>query len=625
MVLQYVFIKNYRVLANQGFNFSNRFDIDYVNEGKLIIQDATFFIEGFYGKSVSGIKGIVGENGVGKSTILDYIKDVLCFPMMSHPDNLDCILVFYNSKQRKFFVVMHGYDLNKSHCKLPKRTAIKFMKLDSKTDKRSLSQSEERDINRQSILSFVEDASTNGIVYLSNTFDGRSERAYTPQIKPYIFNLSVNFLAKGDLVSPETTSIYKHEEILKSIKLVLHAADHYPPIKLPKYVRISLKHILVDNFLNFSFRLTEKEKIEEATKYVLSKALNSLWAKNTKANKELRIKFWLCANLLTQLERYYTDQNIINELEALVITTDIHDFQKNLINYLLSIGNKIEFSREKTSNAKHWKNFIEKYDKLINQTTVILKKYDISGKEYNSFEVPLTEESLIEVRELIALSDDRVIGTNLLTFTWRDMSTGETMLLRFFANLYVFAEYVKNNSDFKFKNLLFLFDEIEAFYHPQWQKSIIKSTLDFINYHFKDIENQIIFTSHSPLTISDIPKSDLIFLKKKEEKVIAQKSLNEHKQTFAANIHSLLSDSFFIEDGHIGNFANDKISEVIDLLIDRPLKEVVIKKEYIENIIGIIGEPVIKTKLLELLENRLRANLIDIKTDLENIKKKLRN
>ena len=35
-------------------------------------------------------------------------------------------------------------------------------------------------------------------------------------------------------------------------------------------------------------------------------------------------------------------------------------------------------------------------------------------------------------------------------------------------------------------------------------------------------------------------------------------------KTFGANIHTLLSDSFFLEDGLIGEFAKGKINEIID-------------------------------------------------------------
>jgi hypothetical protein len=103
---------------------------------------------------------------------------------------------------------------------------------------------------------------------------------------------------------------------------------------------------------------------------------------------------------------------------------------------------------------------------------------------------------------------------------------------------------------------------------------------------------------------------------------MVQDNLDDHLQTFAANVHALLSDSFFITNGHIGDFANGKISEVIDLLVNKPLNQITSKRKYIESVINIIGEDVIRNKLLELLERRLRANLLSIKEDIQILKKK---
>ena len=150
----------------------------------------------------------------------------------------------------------------------------------------------------------------------------------------------------------------------------------------------------------------------------------------------------------------------------------------------------------------------------------------------------------------------------------------------------------------------------------------MKLLFDFINDKFKDYNNQIIFTSHSPLTISDIPKSDLIFLQKSENEIFTKNNLNEHRNTFASNIHSLLTDTFFLHVVHIGDFADEKINDVINLLVDGKLKDVVEKRDEIEKIISIIGEPVIKNKLLEILESRLRANLLTIKSDIDSLKKR---
>ena len=123
----------------------------------------------------------------------------------------------------------------------------------------------------------------------------------------------------------------------------------------------------------------------------------------------------------------------------------------------------------------------------------------------------------------------------------------------------------------------------------------------------------LIITTHSPFLLSDIPKQNIIFLDKDENgncKVVD--GLKEKKQTFGANIHTLLSDSFFMEDGLMGEFAKSKIDKAITLLNKDTLDEKELK--YCEQIISIIGEPIIKNQLQRILDSKRlkRIDEIDI-------------
>ena len=58
-----------------------------------------------------------------------------------------------------------------------------------------------------------------------------------------------------------------------------------------------------------------------------------------------------------------------------------------------------------------------------------------------------------------------------------------------------------------------------------------------------DTNINILFITHSPFILSDIPKQNVLFLE--NGKPSEKKNMN----TFGANITDLLADSFFIEDG----------------------------------------------------------------------------
>ena len=103
-----------------------------------------------------------------------------------------------------------------------------------------------------------------------------------------------------------------------------------------------------------------------------------------------------------------------------------------------------------------------------------------------------------------------------------------------------------------------LLDEIDLGLHPQWQKKFLNLILNiFKNY---SIKLNIILTSHSTFILSDLPKENIIFLEKGKQVY----PFEDGKQTFGANIHTLLSHGFFMKEGLMGEFAKEKIQSIIN-------------------------------------------------------------
>ena len=74
MELVYLWIKRYKNIHKQGFNFSPRFECEYDAE-KLTIKPKEH-IENFFAKNIN-ITAIVGENGSGKSSVLEVLTSAL--------------------------------------------------------------------------------------------------------------------------------------------------------------------------------------------------------------------------------------------------------------------------------------------------------------------------------------------------------------------------------------------------------------------------------------------------------------------------------------------------------------------------------------------------------------------
>ena len=136
-----------------------------------------------------------------------------------------------------------------------------------------------------------------------------------------------------------------------------------------------------------------------------------------------------------------------------------------------------------------------------------------------------------------------------------EYSNGE--FIKFYLNLALnrYDKYDKTR-------ITLIFDEVENSLHPNWQKSYINETIQTIE-KFEGFYH-LIFITHSPFILSDLPRQNVIFLEKDEKTGNCINASNKVEMNpFGANIHTLLSHGFFMKDGLMGEFAKDKIQSII--------------------------------------------------------------
>lgn len=193
-------------------------------------------------------------------------------------------------------------------------------------------------------------------------------------------------------------------------------------------------------------------------------------------------------------------------------------------------------------------------------------------------------------------------GSDGEVYDYMQLSTGEQRILRLMADVYLVANLNVLNKNSKFPETnLFLFDEMDLSWHPEWQRKMIYYIKDLfdkltqINGN-KNRKFNLIFTTHSPFILSDMPKDNIIFLK--DGKNVTQKV---ELQTFGANIHDLFNCGLFFEceDCYtLGEFAKDIIQNDILKNIEYMNES---DQKNIEYKIKLIGEPLLKNALLEKL------------------------
>ena len=258
----------------------------------------------------------------------------------------------------------------------------------------------------------------------------------------------------------------------------------------------------------------------------------------------------------------------------------------------------------------------------LRQTINFLKYQHISLSDH-SISLKLLEESIGEVvrkekrkrnyLQYIELLPPPIFNIEIWMSTPLDkniripfttLSSGEKQLvysvssvLYHIINLESVASNTKKRTAFRYINVIL--EEIEMYAHPEMQRT-------YIDYIIKSIERlslkrtisvNLLFITHSPFILSDIPESNILFL----NELGMPEPLSDSLKTFGGNIHDLLTTSFFLKDGAVGAFALNKIDTIIKALNDTATKSVaeVPKRELLLNI-NMIAEPFLRNKLLDM-------------------------
>lgn len=179
-----------------------------------------------------------------------------------------------------------------------------------------------------------------------------------------------------------------------------------------------------------------------------------------------------------------------------------------------------------------------------------------------------------------------------IDFDW-GLSSGEGNMLRLFSNLFHIFDRDYSSDQYRYcriyndewanKNqgsshactsvMLFL-DEADLTLHPEWQRRLIhvltaSLPLIYPNSCAKDM--QLILSTHSPLLLGDIPRENICYL--------GHGAGEAAEETFGQNIHTLLKDSFFLDNGTVGEFASSKINGIAARLEEILRNETNVAKE----------------------------------------------
>ena len=560
--LCYVYIESYKRLQQVGVVIDTHYQFKLnLQERYLKIGRKTSIPKNFWGNGIYSLSAIVGENGVGKSTILRFILDAVVEGAADK--DLQCCILF--ERDGILYKCTHNCDLNVVG---------------------------DGDVNiietgRKSINTFFYSG------HFSALFDYNDVR--TVELTG-MYNASDNFRLIKDLQDYSNVDTMHLSNNIQSHLFAYQAQNNYRICYLlsQQHIRECLDDLNFPKYIIISANTSGLKAIE--VNY--AGRFNGCQIPNFK-----RIRNSLKDNILANL--IYC--NLVNTVaDQDFIRTEAYDFLvKWCDTYNEDTHDILNFYREYVTNEQmdetlrtflngiHW--CLEIVDEICSFDDIIGYYIDIrndNGSLYN-----LVEHLLANRIYLTAKFFDMSYSHSLSDITV--LSSGEQELLNLFSRLY----YAVVVGPKKFDNLhspsLLLLDEAEIGFHPEWQRQYVNRLCKFIQLLLVPAGHdfQIILTSHSPIILSDIPKCCTNFLKEEYGYVVNNR--DEQAETFAENIFNLYRRSFFMEDGLIGEFASNKI-EVLKARIEQCHSR--IEMETIQKEIDYIGDTFIKGYLQNKLD-----------------------
>lgn len=148
-----------------------------------------------------------------------------------------------------------------------------------------------------------------------------------------------------------------------------------------------------------------------------------------------------------------------------------------------------------------------------------------------------------------------------------------------------------------------MIDEIELYFHPEYQRKLIKYLLNILKtMRLEQVKHiNMMIVTHSPFVLSDIPSENILYLHDGND-VSDSIKINP----LGANINDVLAQSFFLNDGFMGDYIVDKINEMVSNmevsggLADKRLESGLLAKT--------IGDPYVRQILLDMLQDYDKNN-----------------
>ncbi|MDA2169284.1 AAA family ATPase [Bacillus cereus] len=663
--LCYLWIDEYKLFEDVGINFSNRQFIRYDFKNNILdIEENSSFINNFFKNNISNITALVGKNGSGKTMLLKYIQNSLL------PTFHKNIIVY---RKGNILHILYNQYGKKPHVKLDKelKLQIEYHELGNKAK------------NSVILYKLYKELGLINIAYFSSNYFCSIESLKTP------YRISNNILIENSVFYPRIMSYSREnytnaKQYSKEVMSIINFISNKKQ-EIQKMTNGHISHLQIIPKLNYNNKLTRLNSANLSEFFIDQNFHSGVEKKIVDRNVKFRDSLInSLINLLENVKEQNSEEKHSLYFKLITLINMVMDFYISLYNshglirkINVDLYKLMDFRKIVKDNfgTNQMIDFIKMFFQgIIRNYKVVGKLIEASSNEHNPYKrivlekVILKVEGYIELLGNLNLFDDKwivspnyklILETNKENFTvlkklleygedfnndifyefkWIKndngkmlyLSSGEEELLKIYAKLYrdlnEYANSGRWNVNKVDESVIILLDEPEVYFHPKWQIRLVKLLLNFFNIIYEGITVQIILSSNSPFLLSDLPKENVVLLKKENNiengQIRSVIDLQSIPNTFAQNIHKLLKEVLFMEFT-MGDFAKEEVNNIIKILtseVKEDDKKFINQKDIIFTKINMIGEKLIKNHLLNLYyEKVIKSEYISKEQKIKNI------
>lgn len=594
--LIYLYIEDFGYCFHkQEFVFSSNFDVRYAKEGNraLIVSPKENPFRGIYGADITNISLLVGNNGSGKTSVME---------LLTQPE------IFAKNIQKKF----------------PEKAASMGWFAVYAVDVPDREETREATYylegwNDGLISNFTEKPSGTAQSY-SCYFAMQGEKL----VRFSRGNISDKLQLYYYPVSNRPFSISQKAEDTEVTKRIIKPADAW---NFFRFICLS------KNLINESVRA---ENVEFSIK--VEYAVHSIEGYDIGVFQGNKARFLLNLHRIfgMDLERYLEPEFRLEQEMALNRDFDMKGLPEEVwrlyygmlheagydnvqalyrydkrMNHILEYTVPSWFRQEQSDKRKKLINDIRKQTRILAVFSQIDERYFISELQVD---IPAAESSFFENMKWIFdwFEEYRKEGAYLedslnLPFVrceYRNISEGEEAFLRFFSGVMEGVKGIPQNDTNVYQTRILLLDEPDLSMHPEWSRRFLKDLTKLLsNVLGKErVSYQIILSTHSPFMTSDVLKENVLCFQRVQDSGTIQ--VHPSKYGLLSNIHDIMADTFFLSSpfGALGNEIFEKIVCKINKLKSADDPQISMILAYV----SAIGDSFIWSQVNLMLQNKLQ-------------------